>query len=141
MVDAVGADADVAARNVAVRPLLLEADDACLLGPRRERWVRRQGVGLLGLLANRLGRAGRLGVHSRARRARLLLSPRERVGVRALGVHLTPGLVDAEQGPVLVHPRLLRIGEAHQLRRGRARLASAARAPSDAGPGGRPLRD
>ena len=27
MVDAIGADADVAARNVAVRPLLLEADD------------------------------------------------------------------------------------------------------------------
>ena len=81
MVDAVGADADVAARNVAVRPLLLEADDTCLLGPRRERWVRRQGVGLLGLLANRLGRAGRLGVHSRARRARLLLRPRERVAI------------------------------------------------------------
>ena len=30
MVNAVGADADVAARNVAVRPLLLEADDAFL---------------------------------------------------------------------------------------------------------------
>ena len=85
MVDAIGADADVAARNAAVRPLLLEADDACLLGPRRERWVRRQGVGLLGLLANRLGRAGRLGVHSRARRARLL--GRDRKGLEGIWLH------------------------------------------------------